>query len=108
MQEDHSPAQEEESQTFISYQAIFSLSFQGRAHYPEQRERQSPLAQGPWREPGVQITVDLSASSRAGLIRLMVYRGYDFNIKILHRRGRQVKQVRSCSKQNLQLKATTQ
>lgn len=47
MQEDHSPAQEEESQTFISYQAIFSLSFQGRAHYPEQRELQSPLAQGP-------------------------------------------------------------
>lgn len=44
MQENHSPAQKEkESQTFISYQAVFSLSSQGRAHYAEQHELQSPL-----------------------------------------------------------------
>lgn len=47
MQEAHSPAQEKESQTFISYQAIFSLSFQGRAHYMERHEHQSTLTQGP-------------------------------------------------------------
>lgn len=93
MQENHNPAQEKESQTFISYQAVFSLSFQGRARYTERHERQSPLTQGPWREPGLHITVDLSASSRAGLIRLMAYRGYDFSIKVLYRGGRQMKKL---------------
>jgi len=44
MQENHNPAQKEkESPTFISYQAAFSAPSQGRAHYTEWHELQSPL-----------------------------------------------------------------
>jgi len=57
-------------------------------------------------EAEVQITVDLSASLRVRLIRLMASVGYDFSVQVLYYEGRKMKQVSSCRKENLQLRAT--
>lgn len=44
-------------------------------------------------EAEVQITVDLSASLRVRLIRLMASMGYDFSVQVLYYEGRKMKLV---------------